>query len=45
MVLVTNCADCVKRVYPDRNRVPNTDRGDAALAEVQHTSPAETLTD
>ncbi|MFY4811401.1 hypothetical protein [Haloarcula argentinensis] len=45
MVLVTNCADCVKRVYPDRNRAANTDRSDAALTEEQHTSPAETLTD
>lgn len=45
MVLVTNCTDCVKRVYPDRDRAPNTDRGDAASVEEPHTPPAETLTD
>ena len=45
MVLVNNCTDCVKRVYPDRNRVPNTDRGDTAPVEESHTSPTETLTD
>ncbi|EMA14785.1 hypothetical protein [Haloarcula marismortui] len=45
MVLVTNCTDCVKRVYPNRNHVPNTDRGDVASAAEPHTTPAETLTD
>ena len=45
MVLVTNCADCVKRVYPNRSRVPDTDRGDVAPVEEPQTSPAETPTD
>jgi hypothetical protein len=44
MVLVTNCADCVKRVYPDRNRTPNTARDDTP-AEEASTTAAEALTD
>jgi len=46
MVLVSNCADCVKRVYPEQRRTPNTDRDDAAPAdETATTTPAGTLTD
>ncbi|WP_336336316.1 hypothetical protein [Haloarcula brevis] len=45
MVLVTNCADCVKRVYPNRNRAPSTDRDDTTPAEEASTPTAETLTD
>lgn len=45
MVLVSNCVDCVKRVYPDQRRTPNTDRDDAAPADETATSPAGTLTD
>ncbi|MGB9951913.1 MULTISPECIES: hypothetical protein [unclassified Haloarcula] len=45
MVLVTNCTDCVKRVYPDRSRAPSMDRGDDAPVEEPHTPLAETLTD
>ncbi len=45
MVLVTNCADCVKRVYPNRSRVSDTDRDNAAPVDEAPTTPTETLTD
>jgi hypothetical protein len=45
MVLVSNCVDCVKRVYPEWSRTPNTDRDDATAADEAATTPAGTLTD
>ncbi|AEM58602.1 hypothetical protein HISP_15400 [Haloarcula hispanica N601] len=45
MVLVTNCADCVKRVYPNRSRVPSTDRDSADPVDEASTTSAGTLTD
>ncbi|MDT3433916.1 hypothetical protein [Haloarcula sp. 1CSR25-25] len=45
MVLVTNCADCVKRIYPDRSSEPSTDRDDAPPLDEASTTSDETLTD
>jgi len=45
MVLVSNCVDCVKRVYPERSRTPNRDRDSAAPADETSPTTAETLTD